>query len=378
MTKIYRKRGLAVAICLLALFGLSPWGVVNSQSGAPDDKPVEQVKKNIQALKGLPDSQLRPLMNYFNAALGVRCNFCHTVKDGKIDFVSDEHEHKGIARQMIKMVQDTNKNSFAGKVEISCYTCHQGRPIPAAAPSFPLPEPIGPRPGGAPGAPPADTRPPAPAAPPNAEQIWSKYVQAVGGDAAAKITSRVMKATVQRGSGQAANAEIKFAAPGKLMVTVMPPQGAEAVVATDGLTGYQSTPAGPRPFTRGEIADLRALTDSLGTIKLSQPWPKMTAGRRTKINDRDAIPLRFAQDKTRVTLFFDAETGLLLRRIDMRETMVGTMPVQFDFADYAEVDGVKLPMTIRMFTVDGGQNAEVWKFTEVKHNVSLDGVKFTQ
>ena len=174
------KRSLPLVAVAFALVGFAPRGVVNSQ----DDKPVEQVKKNIQALKGMPDSQLRPLMNYFNAALGVRCNFCHTMKDGHLDFVSDEHEHKGIARQMIKMVQETNKNSFDGKNTVSCFTCHQGRGIPAAVPTFPLAAPMGAPPGGprppgpgAPGAPPAaGATPPAgpPPTPPSADAIWDK------------------------------------------------------------------------------------------------------------------------------------------------------------------------------------------------------------
>src|SRR2546423_12257793 len=46
------------------------------------DKPVEQTRKNIQVLKGLPSSQLFPLMNFVSVSLGVRCDFCH-VKQAK-------------------------------------------------------------------------------------------------------------------------------------------------------------------------------------------------------------------------------------------------------------------------------------------------------
>ena len=110
---------------------------------------------------------------------------------------------------------------------------------------------------------------------------------------------------------------------------------------------------------------------------MSEPYPKLAAGRRTKINDRDAVVLRFEQDKTRTTLFFDAETGLLVRRVDLRETFLGAIPQQYDFEDYKEVDGVKLPLTIRVSNVDNAI-AGTWKFTEVKHNLALEGVKFTQ
>ena len=37
---------------------------VASQTAAPTEKTVEQVHTNIQVLKGLPASQLNPVMNY--------------------------------------------------------------------------------------------------------------------------------------------------------------------------------------------------------------------------------------------------------------------------------------------------------------------------
>ena len=41
------------------------------------EKTVEQVRKNIQVLKGLPDSQLFPVMNFIGDSLGVHCDYCH-------------------------------------------------------------------------------------------------------------------------------------------------------------------------------------------------------------------------------------------------------------------------------------------------------------
>ena len=367
----------------LPLFALAIAFATNSAVNSQEDKPAEQVRKNIQALKGLPDSQFMPLMNYFNASLGVRCNFCHVMKDGHLDFASDEHEHKGIARQMIKMVQDTNKNSFAGKNEIACFTCHQGRPIPAAVPAFPLAAPMGPAPrppaaaGAAPAAPPTP-----PAAPPAAEAVWDKYVAAVGGkEAAAKLKTRTLMGTFTNGNNQTIKGEVKFAAPGKLMTTMTTTnaegQMVENVLATDGTTGFAKNPGGVRALNPVQLNDLKALADVLNAVKLSDPLPKLSNGRGMRINDRPTTVVRYEQSGLRTTLLFDAETGLLVRRIDSFPTILGAIPKQYDFEDYKEVDGVKLPMTVRVYSVEGA-NTGVWKFTEVKHNVSLDGVKFTQ
>src|SRR6185436_18666100 len=92
---------------------------------SPQEKTVEQVEKNIKVLTGMPQSQLIPVMNFFAASMGRRCNFCHVNKDGKWDYASDEKPEKTTAREMIKMVLDLRKQKFTGADEISCYTCHR-------------------------------------------------------------------------------------------------------------------------------------------------------------------------------------------------------------------------------------------------------------
>jgi hypothetical protein len=53
------------------------WKAKTAQTQSTGDKPVEQVRKNIQVLKGLPDSQLFLLMNFVGDSLGVNCDHCH-------------------------------------------------------------------------------------------------------------------------------------------------------------------------------------------------------------------------------------------------------------------------------------------------------------
>ena len=77
-------------------------------------------------------------------------------------------------------------------------------------------------------------------------------------------------------------------------------------------------------------------------------------------------------------LFFDVETGLLLRRVTYMRTMIGTIPQQWDFEDYRDVDGVKLPFTIRVSTTEAGNPFSVRKFTEIKLNGPVDESKFTR
>ena len=110
-----------------------------SSTAASQEKTVEQEEKNIKVLTGMPASQLIPVMNYMAASVGRRCNFCHVNNNGQWDYAADTKPEKNTAREMIKMVLDTNKNFFKGNIEVSCYTCHRGRNNPQSIPTLPLP-----------------------------------------------------------------------------------------------------------------------------------------------------------------------------------------------------------------------------------------------
>ena len=63
-----------VAATVFALVAVVPQTATSQQVV---DKPVEQVRKNIQVLQGLPDSQLFLVMNFVGDSLGVHCDYCH-------------------------------------------------------------------------------------------------------------------------------------------------------------------------------------------------------------------------------------------------------------------------------------------------------------
>ena len=88
----------------------------------PADLPVEQTKKNIKVLQGLPSSQLIPVMAFMSNSLGVTCAHCH----GK-EWESDEKPAKDAARKMIALQRSLNEQHYGGKVVVTCNTCHQGR-----------------------------------------------------------------------------------------------------------------------------------------------------------------------------------------------------------------------------------------------------------
>ncbi len=73
--------------------------------------------KNLQVLpKDIPGHDLDSVMHHFTASLGVKCNFCHVriEEERKMDFASDAKPEKKIARKMMLMAIDINKNYFKG------------------------------------------------------------------------------------------------------------------------------------------------------------------------------------------------------------------------------------------------------------------------
>src|SRR5437879_7858638 len=212
-------------------------------SAAPQEKTVEQTRKNIKVLTGMPDSQLIPVMNYFAASMGRRCNFCHVNNQGQWDYPSDAKTEKNTAREMIKLVLDTNKTLDRLKLDpVACYTCHRGRNSPQSLPPLPLPVPS-PPPGnqggaGGPGAgapPPPSGQPQASPSPrpagPSADDILNKHLQAIGGPASIdKMKTLIMRGTYAGANGEKLNYEVQMAAPDKFYINVTTSQDRKSVV----------------------------------------------------------------------------------------------------------------------------------------------------
>lgn len=101
-----------------------------------------QQERNLKVLpKDISDQKLDSIMQTYNKALGVACDFCHAKKlvfPGDLDFASDKEPMKEEARRMMRMTIEINKNNFwynrAERPEylhtVTCKTCHRGEPFP--------------------------------------------------------------------------------------------------------------------------------------------------------------------------------------------------------------------------------------------------------
>ena len=80
-------------------------------------------------------------------------------------------------------------------------------------------------------------------------------------------------------------------------------------------------------------------------------------------------------DHTRQRVWFDAATGLAVRRVITVDSPVGRIPTQIDYDDYRDVAGVKVPFTVRVSSVNGGQNA-TRKYTSIEFGAPVDAKIF--
>ena len=378
-------KSIALGFSIVALFLIfdSRGEVVRAtKAQPPQEKTVEQVEKNIKVLTGMPQSQLIPVMNFFAASMGRRCNFCHVNNQGQWDYASDAKPEKTSAREMIKLVMDINKTTERLKLDpVSCYTCHRGRTSPQSIPTLPLPLPSPPpNAGGAGGATPAaspQASPTATPALPSADEIFSKYAAAVGGQAAIdKLKSRVAKGTIKQANGNSFEFELSQAAPDKFYLLVTTPQGT-LERGFNGQVGWEKTARGVREVTGAELVNFKAGNDLFSLLKLKEQYSRPPRVRKDKLSDSDVyIVDGTTTDNRRMRLYFDATSGLLLRRTTTMSTIVGIIPDQIDFTNYLEVEGLKFPFTARAATLEVGNPTSTRTFTEVKVNVPVNDSKF--
>jgi hypothetical protein len=390
MSKEGLKRGVVCAALSLAA-SLMLWGRVVERRGSAQgqgqgDKPVEQTRKNIQVLKGLPESQLFPEMNFISASLGVQCGFCHVSngKDPKTGFTnwvweSDDKEEKKTARDMMRMVLAVNGGNFGlSRGQVTCFTCHRGQMHPQGLPTLPLaasghePPPPGATPTPAAG---HDEHGPGGGAQPTVQQVYDKYLAAVGGQAAvAKFQTQIMKGTVAQSQNRNATFEVTTKSPDKYLVVMETPEGSMRRGLV-GASGWIANPRGARALNASEIAGARRVADLFGLVKFMPSSTMRVIGRR-KLNDRDAIVVvdRTSEGVQR-RYFFDAETGLLARVVTLTDAMLNSLPEQIDFEDYRDVDGAKVPFVVRVSAIDTF-SSYTRTLTDVRHGVPVEDKLF--
>ena len=357
----------AVGLCLFAV-------VANGQV-AQGQRPqmAEDVFKNVQILKGIPVDEFMDTMGMIAASTGMNCVNCHASDNTTSwDKFADDTPLKQTARRMMLMVNTINKDNFKGVRSVTCYTCHNGIQRPKVVPSLlvqygtPLEDPnevlVLPNAGG-----------------PPAEQIFEKYLQALGGrQKVGNVTSFTAKGTYAGYDTDQAKAPIEiFAkAPNQRALIVHAPFG-NSVRTYDGQAGWVASADKPlplMPLTGGNLEGAKVEALLAFPAQLPQAFSQWRVS-STAIDDK---PVRVLQGtnprQLPVNLYFD-DSGLLVRAVRFVDTAVGRIPTQIDYSDYREVAGVKMPFRLIVTWTDGQSTIEL---SEIQPNTPIDAAKFAK
>lgn len=377
-------------------------------------KTADQFYKKIEVLKGIPAEQIHPAMEYITTALGVGCGYCHVI--GHFD--QDDKREKHVARSMIQMTMVLDNTVFDGKRELTCYTCHRGAAKgdstlllagdkapteltakeifpPLAIKNFTNLDP-GMSPSKAPAtvmSGPAPAPKPAVATPlPSVADVFSKYEQALGGEAAiSKITSLSFKGTADMLVPPPPGPPGGPPPPPPMMGTVPAehhvkgPKGVMSVtfpgrppvaMGFDGTIGWHNTPI--REDTGDELRMLVELGEKFPGLEFRDDHTNVQVDAMEKIGDRDTYRVVGTRKDGFAVIDrvnFDAQTGLLVRAYTTMQSVIGAFPEDTFYEDYRDVSGVKVPFTMRVVSGEGNRT---YKWSQVDANAPVEDAKFTK
>jgi hypothetical protein len=346
--------------------------VIRGQS-PPDARPpmAEDVFRNVQVLRGIPVNEFMGTMGIFSAALGMSCEDCHRSGDSSWENYAAESPRKQMARSMVVMMRAINATHFGGRQAVTCYSCHRGSDRPKLTPNLTMLY------GAPPLEDPRDIIEQAKTAP-SADEVFRKYLDAVGGTRATAITSWIAMGTSAGygPDGVRRPIEIVARAPNQRTSIVRAPDG-DRVTTFDGRSGWISAPHRPVSVLALSGADLDGLrldAELMFPSRISQLLGTWRVGRPTSIEGRDVHAVQGSRaGGATATLFFDVESGLLVRQVRYVESPVGRIPTQVDYADYRDVSGVKMPFRITVTWLDGRDMIEL---SEMRANVPVDAGRF--
>jgi hypothetical protein len=323
--------------------------------------------KNVQLLTNLSDWQLGQAMDNFTASLGVHCDFCH-VRDAQTkawDFPSDAKNEKKSARGMIKMVLDLNEKTFQGHTAIGCYTCHMGKEHPSAMVSLPVPA-----------IPPTMSHEAEEAerkAYPAAKDVLAKYVTAIGGEGAAKklaSASITSKGSRVGGNGQLQPIEV-VSFGGKTLMRSTPAEGPAMSQMFGPEGGWMTGRQGVHTLAGADAAMGLASAHAYDPVMPSISEKARVVAKETIDGHEVWVVGSPIDEHTRQRISFDATSGLPLRRVVTTDSPVGRIPTQTDYEDYRDANGVKVPFTMKVSSVNGGQSA-TRKYTSIEFGPAVD------
>ena len=380
----------------LAIMAMT-WPFSNGSAAQQQEKKptADVVFKNVQVLKGISVDDFLGTMGIMCASLGFDCADCHVgAGTQKVDWAADT-PRKLTARKMVRMMLTINRENFPGRQMVTCWSCHRGRDRPLTTPTL------------------ADMYGTfreeqddvlMPTDQPSANQIIDKYLQAVGGQQRLSTVKSFVASGASvgfGGFGRGGRAQIFSRFPDqRAMIIDFPssPERGHSLRIFDGHEGWIETPLsvlGQYEIAGGELDGAKLDAELAFPAQIKQILSDLHAAVPTTISDLPEPASQAVEESkattskehavnvvqgtgpggTLVTLYFDAESGVLLREVRYSKSPIGRIPTQIDYSDYRDVSGIKMPFRLVFAWLDGRDSIQLDK---VQVNATIDPSKFSK
>ena len=221
---------------------------------------------------------------------------------------------------------------------------------------------------------------PKPDAPiPSLKEILARAEKSMGGSEAWKNTNTMMmKGVLQTEDASAFVAiEIYKKAPDKSLLKMKLPQDMEMREVCDGKSAWMEDPRGGYHEFKGAELESRLkrsqFSEQSKMILLAATGKVLGA---EKIGLHSVYVVEYSSQKNETTkLYFDEESGLVLRSEETAAKPDGTYTTKLDMDDYRNVDGMMVPF--RMKRTEKGSVIKI-KLTQVKNNLPIDDEMFVK
>jgi len=349
---------LPFAVFMVVCLGPGSFSAQQASAQPLNVKTAAEEFKNVQVLKRVPADQWFDTMAFIAGSLGVTCDHCHTSS-----FELDEgNPAKLKARQMMRMMDEINAGNFEGKNVITCNTCHRGALKPQAAP-----------------VPDADhwkkAAEKASTLPPAAELI-ARYRRAVGGGKAAVSQSVTLEMETYGGKGAARRSSVEVLLDGSARIREIDREGATTrTLIKNGSKAWAKEGSSWREMNQGEASTSFEAADILIPDQVGDMAPSGQVFQDHMYRQQVfVVPVNSKGERR--WLYFDPDSGLLIRQRIFFDSFYADGSVDIEYADYRKFGNVLLPNVF--FVVNaGGSGLTIRKAIVRKIDVKLKEDQFT-
>jgi hypothetical protein len=220
------------------------------------------------------------------------------------------------------------------------------------------------------------------------DEVIEKSITAMGGRAAMeKIKTRTMTGTLALSTPAGdipGTVEVTNAAPNKLRTVIkadLSAFGAGQLLIDqrfDGTTGYMiNSMQGDQPITGGQLENMKSNSFPHPFLDYKAKGVKATLSGKEKVGEKDAFVVVFEPATgSPVRQFIDAESFLPVRSmVKITTPQTGEIEQTADSSDFRDVDGVKVPFSVKLTNAMQGVTMT---FTKVENNIAVDDKMFVK